>query len=84
MNATLVFFAFLGFDAAAEVKNPKKIFKRSYWFPLLFPTLLYIVVTLVLTGIVPFTDFRVKDPVALCDAFINHGTNRDNHSIGAI
>lgn len=44
-GAALVFFAFLGFDAvsmaAEEVKNPKKIFQKDYWFHYYFNIVIY-------------------------------------------
>ena len=46
--------------------------------------MLYIVVTLVLTGIVPFTDLGVKDPVVFAMRFINHGAIATIISVGAI
>ncbi len=59
-GAALVFFAFLGFDsvamAAEEVKEPQKDVPRGIIGSILIATALYIVVTLILTGIVPFTE----------------------------
>ncbi|MBE8863490.1 APC family permease, partial [Enterococcus faecium] len=87
-GAALVFFAFLGFDAvsmaAEEVKNPKKDIPKGIIGSIIISTLLYIVVTLVLTGIVPFTDLGVKDPVAFAMRFINHGAIATIISVGAI
>lgn len=67
-GAALVFFAFLGFDsvamAAEEVKNPQKDVPRGIIGSILIATALYIIVTLILTGIVPYTELGVTDPVA--------------------
>lgn len=67
-GTSLVFFAFLGFDAvsasAAEVKNPKKAMPRGIIGTLLIATILYMLVGFVLTGMVHYTDLNVPDPVA--------------------
>ena len=57
--ASLVFFAFIGFDvvatAAEETKNPQKAVPRGILGSLAIVTVLYVAVTLVLTGMVPYT-----------------------------
>jgi APA family basic amino acid/polyamine antiporter len=59
--AALVFFAFLGFDAvstaAEETKNPAKDLPRGIIYSLLICTGLYILITLVITGLVPSDSF---------------------------
>ena len=86
--AALVFFAFLGFDAVAmaaeEVENPKKDVPRGIIGSIAIATLLYIVVTLILTGIVPFTELNVNDPVAFAMRYIDHGVVGSVISVGAI
>jgi amino acid transporter len=63
-----VFFAYIGFDAisttAEECKNPKKDLPRSMFLALLITTVLYVLVSLVLTGMVPFDQLGVADPLA--------------------
>ncbi|MBP2098705.1 amino acid permease [Enterococcus rivorum] len=87
-GAALVFFAFLGFDsvsmAAEEVKNPQKDIPKGIIGSIIISTILYIVVTLILTGIVPFTQLGVKDPVAFAMRFIQHSTIGGLISVGAI
>jgi basic amino acid/polyamine antiporter, APA family len=67
-GASLVFFAYLGFDvlaaSAGEVKNPRKNMPIGIIGTLVICTILYILVSIVLTGIVPYTDLNVSDPVA--------------------
>jgi len=57
--ATIVFFAYIGFDAvstqAGEAKNPKKDVPFAIIASLLICTLLYILVSLVLTGMVKYS-----------------------------
>ncbi|WP_122645773.1 amino acid permease [Enterococcus mediterraneensis] len=87
-GAALVFFAFLGFDAVAmaaeEVKNPQKDVPKGIIGAIGIATLLYIVVTLILTGIVPYTELGVKDPVAFAMRFVGHGFVGSVISVGAI
>jgi len=68
--AALVFFAFIGFDAvtsaAEEVKNPKKDLPIGIIGSLAICTILYVVVAAIMTGIVPFPNFKgVDHPVSL-------------------
>jgi basic amino acid/polyamine antiporter, APA family len=68
-GAGVVFFAYIGFDAvsvaAQEAKNPQKDMPTGILASLAICTLLYIVVSLVLTGIVPYTSLNVPDPIAV-------------------
>jgi len=63
-----VFFAYIGFDAisttAEECKNPKKDLPRSMFYALLITTVLYVLVSLILTGMVPYDQLGVADPLA--------------------
>lgn len=87
-GSALVFFAFLGFDsvamAAEEVKNPQKDVPRGIIGSIAIATVLYIVVTLILTGIVPYTSLGVKDPVAFAMRYVGHGLIGSVISVGAI
>ena len=84
----LLFFAFLGFDAVAmaseEVKNPQKDVPRGIIGSILIATVLYIIVTLILTGIVPYTELGVNDPVAFAMRYVGHGTVGAVIAVGAI
>ncbi|TPR24591.1 amino acid permease [Apilactobacillus micheneri] len=66
-GSSLVFFAYLGFDviasSAGEVKKPERTMPIGIIGTLLICTVLYILVSIVLTGIVPYTDLNVSDPV---------------------
>lgn len=65
-GAALVFFAFTGFDGVTtvleEVKNPQKAIPVALIGGLSVLTLLYALVALVLTGIVPFPELDVPNP----------------------
>jgi APA family basic amino acid/polyamine antiporter len=67
--AAVVFFAYVGFDAVSttsqEAINPKRDVPRGILFSLLICTILYIAVSLVLTGIVNYKELNVAAPIAL-------------------
>ncbi|SFI87894.1 amino acid permease [Thermoflavimicrobium dichotomicum] len=60
--ASVVFFAYLGFDAvssaAEETRNPGKDLPRGILWSLGICTIFYIIVTLIVTGAMPFTNFK--------------------------
>jgi len=66
--ATIVFFAYIGFDAvstqAGEAINPKKDVPFAIIASLVICTLLYILVSLVLTGMVRYDQLDMRAPVA--------------------
>ncbi len=59
--ASIVFFSFIGFDAvsssAEETINPSKTLPRGILLSLVISTILYIIMTLIMTGVVPFKMF---------------------------
>lgn len=64
-----VFFAYIGFDALSvlseETKNPQKNLPRGMIISLVLCTIIYIVLTLVLTGMVDYRKFEgIGDPLA--------------------
>lgn len=64
-----VFFAYIGFDAlsvlAEETKNPKKNLPRGMIISLVISTLIYIALTLILTGMVDYKKFDgIGDPLS--------------------
>ncbi len=87
-GAALVFFAFLGFDsismAAEEAENPQKDVPRGIIGSISIATILYVVVTLILTGIVPFSKLGVADPVAFAMRYIDQGFIGSVISVGTI
>jgi basic amino acid/polyamine antiporter, APA family len=68
-GAAVIFFAYIGFDAvstaAQEAKNPKKDMPIGILGSLVICTILYIVVSGLLTGVVSYTALNVSDPVAI-------------------
>ena len=67
-GVSAVFFAYIGFDAisttAEECKNPQRDLPRAMIISLLICTVLYIAITLVLTGMVNSGELAVGDPLA--------------------
>jgi APA family basic amino acid/polyamine antiporter len=80
--ASLVFFAFIGFDVVAttaeETKNPQRSLPRGILGSLAIVTVLYVAVALVLTGMVPYTDLATQPDgtrATLATAFASVGVN---------
>ncbi len=67
-GASLVFFAYFGFDAvstaAEEAKNPQRDLPIGLLASLIFCTIIYIIVSGLLTGVVHYTELNVASPVA--------------------
>jgi len=68
-GAGIVFFAYIGFDAvstaAQEAKNPQKDMPVGIIGSLLICTVLYILVSAIATGVVPYRELDVPDPIAV-------------------
>ena len=67
--AGVVFFAYVGFDAvstaAAEARRPQRTIPIGLLATVLISTVLYVVIGIVMTGMVPFKSLNVADPLAL-------------------
>ena len=87
-GAGLIFFAYIGFDAvstaAEEARNPQRDIPRGILGSLVICTLIYIVVAAVLTGIVPYAQLNVPDPVAFGLEHIGAHAAAGLISVGAI
>jgi APA family basic amino acid/polyamine antiporter len=87
-GASLVFFAFIGFDivatAAEETKNPQRDLPIGIFASLIVCTILYVLVSLVVTGMVPYEKLGVDAPLAF--AFSENGVTWASTliSIGAL
>src|SRR5581483_5503936 len=68
-GSAVVFFAYIGFDAvstaAQETKNPQRDLPIGILASLAICTVLYIAVSLILTGVVPYSQLDVPHPIAL-------------------
>ncbi|HET9192436.1 MAG TPA: amino acid permease [Vicinamibacterales bacterium] len=67
-GAAIVFFAYIGFDAistaAEETKNPQRNLPIGILGGLAICTFIYVIVGAVLTGLVPYGQLAVADPLA--------------------
>lgn len=85
-GVSAVFFAYIGFDAisttAEECQNPKRDLPRAMFYTLIICTTLYIILTLVLTGMTSYEKLNVADPLAF--VFTDQHTRVGNWIAGAI
>lgn len=74
-GVSAVFFAYIGFDAisttAEECKNPQRDLPRGMMWAIIICTLLYVVIALVLTGMVQYSELNVGDPLAFVFTQLN-------------
>jgi len=87
-GAAIVFFAYIGFDAvstaAQEAKNPQKDMPIGIIGSLLICTVLYIAVSAIATGVVPYGQLDVPDPIAVAADHAGLGWMATFIKIGAI
>lgn len=74
-GVSAVFYAYIGFDAisttAEECENPRRDLPKGMIYSLLICTVLYILIALVLTGMVNYSELKVDDPLAFVFEKIN-------------
>jgi len=74
-GAAIIFFAYIGFDSVSvhseEARDPARDVPKGIIWSLLICTILYILVSAVLTGMVPYKDINIDAPVV--DAFKRTG-----------
>jgi amino acid transporter len=67
-GVSAVFFAYIGFDAisttAEECKDPQRDLPKGMMWAIIICTILYVIIALVLTGMVNYSDLNVGDPLA--------------------
>jgi basic amino acid/polyamine antiporter, APA family len=87
-GAALVFFAFIGFDIVAtnaeEAKRPQRDVPIGIFASLAICTLLYIAVSLVVTGMVKYNQVDVKAPLATAFLKVHQHTIATVVSYGAL
>ena len=75
--AGVIFFAYIGFDsvstAAQEAKRPQRDMPIGILCSLAVCTVLYIVVSLILTGIVPYSQLNVPHPISVAVSSLGQG-----------
>ncbi|MBV8999962.1 MAG: amino acid permease, partial [Solirubrobacterales bacterium] len=87
-GAALVFFAFIGFDIVAtnaeEAKRPQRDLPIGIFASLAICTLLYVAVSLVVTGMVKYNHINVKAPLATAFQSVGQNTIATIISYGAL
>jgi len=87
-GAALVFFAFIGFDVVAtaseETKNPQRDVPIGIFGSLIVCTVLYVAVSLVVTGMVKYTQIKTKAPLAEAFRSVGQSTIAQIVSFGAL
>ena len=88
VGASLIFFAYIGFDAistaAEECRKPSRDLPIGIIGSLLICTIIYIAVALVLTGMVPWNHLGVADPLAAAFAYVGADVSAGIIAIGAV
>jgi APA family basic amino acid/polyamine antiporter len=87
-GAGIVFFAYIGFDAvstaAQEARNPQRDMPIGIIGSLLICTVLYILVSAIATGVVPYAQLDVPDPIAMAADHAGMGWMGGLIKLGAI
>ena len=88
-GASLIFFAYIGFDAistaAEECEDPGRDMPRGIIGSLLICTVLYVLAGMVLTGLVPYTRLvGVADPLSAALLYVNQGWAAGVLAFGAV
>jgi APA family basic amino acid/polyamine antiporter len=75
VGAAIIFFSYIGFDAVStaseEAKNPQRDIPFGIITSLIICTLLYVAIALVLTGLIPWDQLNVPDPLAVALKYIH-------------
>lgn len=87
-GASLIFFAYIGFDAistaAEECRNPGRDMPIGIIGSLAICTLIYVVVAAVLTGMMPWDKLGVADPLAAALAYVGSDAAAGLVAFGAV
>ena len=82
-GASIVFFAYIGFDAVSthseEAKRPQRDVPIAILASLVICTVLYIGVSAVLTGMIPY--YRISPDAAVSNAFTTKGIEQNNNPV---
>jgi len=75
VGAAIIFFSYIGFDAVStaseEAKNPQRDIPFGIIASLIICTVLYIAIALVLTGLIPWDQLDVPDPLAVALQYVH-------------
>jgi len=88
VGAAIIFFSYIGFDAVStaseEAKHPEKDIPFGIITSLIVCTVLYIAIALVLTGIIPWDQLNVPDPLAVALKYIHADWAAGVLALGAV
>ena len=88
VGAAIIFFSYIGFDAVStaseEAKNPQRDIPIGIIASLIICTVLYVAIALVLTGLIPWTQLDVADPLAVALQYIHANWAAGILSLGAV
>ena len=88
VGAAIIFFSYIGFDAVStaseEAKHPQKDIPFGIIASLIVCTVLYIAIALVLTGIIPWDQLNVPDPLAVALKYIHADWAAGVLALGAV
>src|SRR5437773_2771620 len=88
VGAAIIFFSYIGFDAVStaseEAKNPQRDIPTGIIASLIICTVLYIAIALVLTGIIPWDQLNVPDPLAVALQYIHADWAAGILALGAV
>jgi len=88
VGAAIIFFSYIGFDAVStaseEAKHPQKDIPFGIITSLIVCTVLYIAIALILTGIIPWDQLNVPDPLAVALKYIHADWAAGVLALGAV
>jgi len=88
MGAAIIFFSYIGFDAVStaseEAKNPQRDIPIGIIASLIICTVLYVAIALVLTGLIPWDQLNVPDPLAVALQYIHADWAAGILALGAV
>ncbi|HUL03738.1 MAG TPA: amino acid permease [Gemmatimonadales bacterium] len=88
VGAAIIFFSYIGFDAVStaseEAKNPQRDIPFGIIASLVVCTVLYVAIALVLTGLIPWDQLNVPDPLAVALQYVHAGWAAGVLALGAV
>ncbi len=88
VGAAIIFFSYIGFDAVStaseEAKNPQRDIPIGIIASLVICTVLYVAIALALTGLIPWNQLDVPDPLAVALQYVHANWAAGLLSLGAV
>ena len=87
-GAAIIFFSYIGFDAVStaseEARDPQRGIPIGIIASLIICTVLYVAIALVLTGLIPWDQLNVPDPLAVALHYVHADWATGILSLGAV